>query len=437
MNCRVPKCLRSCRARPTTALPAGLWRLAVLSLLLAPAAGCATSAAEPTALPPPIVTASRPIVREVADFADFTGRIEAESSVDIRARVSGYLIKMPFVEGAEVKAGELLFEIDPRPYQAQVDEAKAQVAMKKATLKLAIADNSRAKLLGAKTVAAISQQDLETYQAKEDQARAELGAAEATLESNEINLGFTKITSPISGRISRYYLTIGNLANADSTLLTTVVSENPIYAYFDADELTLLTVQRRLMSSNVDQLKTKLFPVYMGLADEDGYPHKGYIDFANNVVTSSTGTITVRGVFQNPAAPTGRHLLKPGMFVRIRLPISQPHRAVLVSDQALGSDQGSKFLYVVGADSTIEYRAVKVGPLQEDGLRVISEGLKPDERVVVSGLQLVRPKMVVTVDEQPMPTTGGPHNPAASKQPASKQLPAEPKREPADEQKVH
>src|SRR5262249_36068060 len=160
-----------------------------------------------------------------------------------------------------------------------VDEAEAQVAMKKATLKLAIADNSRAKLLGAKSVAAISQQDLETYQAKEDQGRAELSAAGATLESNKINLGFTKITSPIAGRISRYYLTIGNLANADSTLLTTVVSEDPIYAYFDADELTLLTVQRRLMSSKVDQLKNKLFPVFMGLADEEGYPHEGYIDF--------------------------------------------------------------------------------------------------------------------------------------------------------------
>ncbi len=454
MNCRIPgQCPR---------------RLAAVFLLVALAAGCATSAAEPTALPPPIVTVSKPVVREVADFADFTGRIEAESSVDIRARVSGYLIKMPFVEGAEVKAGDLLFEIDPRPYQAQVDEAKAQVAMKKATLKLAIADNARAKQLGAKTVAAISQQDLETYQAKEDQGRAELAAAEATLESNEINLGFTKITSPIAGRISRYYLTIGNLANADSTLLTTVVSEDPIYAYFDADELTLLAVQRRLMSANVDQLRTKQFPVYMGLADEDGYPHKGYIDFANNVVTSSTGTITVRGVFKNPAAPTGRHLFKPGMFVRIRLPISPPHSALLVSERALGSDQGSKFLYVVGADNTIEYKAVKIGPLQDDGLRVISEGLKPDERVVVSGLQLVRPKMVVTVEEEPMPTTGGTTpkpsapkpsahssaganptapssaarapaepSPAASRRPVSNEPPVDSKREPAGEQKDH
>jgi len=263
----------------------------------------------------------------------------------------------------------------------------------------------RAKRLGAQGVAAISQQELETYQAHEDQAAAELMASKASLESAEINLKFTKVTSPIDGRISRYYLTIGNIVNADSTLLTTVVSEDPIDAYFDADEVTYLAVMRRLLVAPADALAAKTFPVYMGLADEEGFPHKGYVDFTNNVVTSSTGTITVRGVFSNPASPSGRRLLRPGMFVRIRLPISKPHPAILVSERAVSSDQGSKFLYVVDAQNTVEYRPVQTGPLQDDGLRVIEKGLKADDRVVVSGLQLVRPKMHVEVEEQPMEKT--------------------------------
>jgi multidrug efflux system membrane fusion protein len=379
------------------------WRLCLPLLLVGLAAGCATSAAEPAALPPPVVTVSRPIVREVADQVDFTGRTEARFSVDVRARVTGYLVKMPFVEGSEVKAGELLFEIDPRPYQAQVDKAKADVQLNEAKLKIAKADNVRAKRLGgSQGVAAISQQELETYQAHEDQAAAELEASKASLESAEINLKFTKVTSPIDGRISRYYLTIGNIVNADSTLLTTVVSEDPIDAYFDADEVTYLAVMRRLLKAPADALSQKTFPVFMGLADEEGYPHQGYIDFTNNVVTSSTGTITVRGVFPNPASPSGRRLLRPGMFVRIRLPISRPHSALLIVERAIGSDQGSKFVYIVDADSTVQYRAIKTGSLQDDGLRVIEEGLKPEDRVIIDGLQLVRPQMKVQVEEKPM-----------------------------------
>jgi membrane fusion protein, multidrug efflux system len=390
--------------RPAAARPAPVG-VPFLCLLLGIAAGCSTTAAEPAEPPPPLVTVSRPIVRDVTDQVDFTGRTEAEFSVDIRARVTGYLVKMPFVEGSDVKTGELLFEIDPRPYQAQVDKAKADVELNTAKLKLAKADKARAKRLIAQGVGAITEQEFETYQAKEDQSAAELDAAKASLESAEINLQFTKVTSPINGRVSRYYLTLGNLVNADSSLLTTVVSEDPIDAYFDADEMTYLAVTRRLLSAPADALKAKMVPVFMGLADEQGFPHEGYIDFTNNVVTSSTGTITVRGVFPNPASPTGRRLLRPGLFVRIRLPISKPHPALLVSEQAIGSDQGSKFLYVVGAGNTVEYRPVKTGPLQDDGLRVIESGLKADEKVVVVGLQLVRPKMHVDVQEQPMVAT--------------------------------
>ncbi len=166
----------------------------------------------------------------------------------------------------------------------------------------------------------------------------------------------------------------------------------------------MLTVVRRLMAQNVDGLKKKLFPVLLGLADENGYPHQGYIDFANNVVSASTGTITLRGVFSNPPGRVAnRRLLRPGMFVRIRLPISQPHQAVLVAEQAVGSDQGRKYLYVVNANNTVEYRPVETGALQEDGLAVIEKGLNAEERVIVSGLQLVRPGQTVKVDEEPMP----------------------------------
>jgi membrane fusion protein, multidrug efflux system len=437
MMCRIPNCSDRLRSTCRTNSVFPDWsRWAIFCILLAPAAGCSTSTAEPTALPPPVVTVSLPVVREVADRADFTGRIEAIAAVDIRPRVSGYITKMPFVEGAAVKTGELLFQIDPRPYQAQVDQAKATLAMKKATLKLAIADNGRAKILGAKGIGAITVQDLESYQAREDQARAEVEAAQASLESAEINLAFCQITAPISGRVSRYYLTIGNLVNADSTLLTTIVSEDPIYAYFDVDELTLLVVQRRLMDAPLNEIIKKQFPVYMGLADENGYPHKGFVDFTNNVVTSSTGTLTVRAVFPNPPSPTGRFLLKAGMFARIRLPISMPHQAVLVSDRALGSDQGAKFVYVVGADNVVHYQAVQVGALQDDGLRVVTEGLKPNERIVVDGLQLVRPKMTVTVDEQPMPTTGP--APGAARKPAvPKEPPADSTKDTQDETKGH
>jgi multidrug efflux system membrane fusion protein len=251
---------------------------------------------------------------------------------------------------------------------------------------------------------AISKQDLDKYQAAEEEAVAAVEASKANLEGYKINLEFTRVTSPIDGRVGRYNLTIGNLVNADTTLLTTVVSQDPIYVYYDVDELTLLRLMRRLMASNADPLPLKKFPVYMGLADEDGFPHVGYINFANNVVNASTGTITVRGVFENPATPSTRRLLKPGMFVRVRFPNGEPHSALLVSEKALGTDQGRKYLLVVNDKNIVEYRPVTTGPLQDDGLRVIESGLKVGERVIVSGLQFARPKAEVRIELQPMPT---------------------------------
>lgn len=338
----------------------------------------------------------KPVEREVVDYVDFTGRIQAPSSVDIRPRVTGYITKMPFKEGTEVEKGALLFEIDPRPYQAQLDKAQGDVVLNEARLKLAVADNVRAKKIHDLNAGAISKQDLDKYQAAEEEADAAVKASKASLESFRINLEFCQVTSPIAGRVSKYNLTLGNLANADSTLLTTVVSQDPMYVYFDVDELTLLELSRKIMKEARDPVQAETLPVLMGLGDEgQAYPHQGVLNFADNVVNASTGTLSVRGVFSNPPTPSRRRLLKPGMFVRVRLPTGRAHPAILVDEQALGSDQGRKYLLVVDQHNKVQYRPVTVGPLQDDGLRVIASGLEAGETVIVRGLQLVRPGMEV------------------------------------------
>jgi multidrug efflux system membrane fusion protein len=353
---------------------------------------------------PPEVSVSKPVERPVTEYVEFTGRTDAPVSVDIRPKVTGYLVKMPYREGAEVKKDAVLFEIDDRPYKADLDRAKGELERAKASLVKTQADLDIALNILKDNPAAISQQEVNKRQGARDEAAGQLKASEANVVKTQLNYEWCKVTSPIDGRVSRYYLTLGNLATQDSTVLTTVVSQDPTYAYFDVDENTMLYVTRLLLKSKEELLDLKKFPVLMGLADEPGYPHKGYIDFANNVVNSSTGTISVRGVFANPATPVGQRLLRPGMFVRIRLPLGKPRPALLVVDKALGTDQSQKYLLVVDEHNVVQYRRVKTGPLQEDGLRVIEEGLRPGELVIVSGLQLVRPRMEVKPVEEPMPT---------------------------------
>jgi multidrug efflux system membrane fusion protein len=240
-----------------------------------------------------------------------------------------------------------------------------------------------------------------------DEAKARIKATQSSLEIYKLNLSFTRVTSPIDGQVSRYYLTLGNLVNQDQTLLTTVVSLDPMYAYFDVDEPTLLRVRRAI---NQGKIKVPAngagLPVLMGLQGEAGFPHRGTVNFVNNVFNPSTGTMSYRGVFPNPKPAEGTRLLSPGMFVRIRLPIGQPHKALLVVDRALGSDQGLKFVYVLDKDNRAQYRRVRTGPLQPDGLRVIEEGLQPDDWVVVGGLQQIRPRMQLQVERTAMPTFG-------------------------------
>jgi membrane fusion protein, multidrug efflux system len=375
--------------------------------------GCGSRSAPVDSPQAQVVAVSLPIMREVRDYVDFTGRTEAPETVDIRARVTGYLDKISFREGMDVKKGDLLVSIDPRPFKAQYDAAVAQLDVRQAALKDRLAEYNRAKSLLPDN--AISGSDYDKAVAGYGEALASVAAGRADVEAAKLNLDFTQIASPIAGRISRAYVTMGNLVKPDETLLTTVVSQDPMYVYFDVDERTMLGVIRMVMPGKEDALQAKKVQVLMGVADEDGFPHTGFADFADNVVDSSTGTVAVRGVFSNLAGPSGVRLLRPGMFVRVRLPLGHPHKAVLVAERALGTDQGKKFLLTVDAQHTVQYRRVEVGPLQEDGLRVITAGLRPDERVIVSGLQLVRPKMSVQTEQVPMLTP--PADQAAPKPP--------------------
>lgn len=372
--------------------------------ILAMLTGCGQQPGGEPSAELPVVPVSRPVSRQVTEFVDYTGRTAAVNSVDIRPRVTGYLVKMPFKEGSEVKAGDLLFEIDPRPYQSLVDQAQAQVVLNQARLRLARANNLRARTVASREPGAFSQQELDTYQAQEIEADAAVKASQATLAVYTLNRSFCEVTSPIDGQVSRYYYTLGNLVNQDQTTLTTVVSLDPMYAYFDVDERTVLRIRKGINEGTIIVPKnTEEVPVYMALEGETDYPHRGTMNFINNQVNPNTGTITVRGVFANPKPAQGRRLLAPGMFARMRVPIGQPHQALLVVDRAIGSDQGVKFVYVLDGDNKVQYRRVTLGSLQEDGLRVV-EGIDADARVVVGALPQIRPNMVVEPEEVPMPT---------------------------------
>jgi multidrug efflux system membrane fusion protein len=419
--------------------------LTALFSVTAAASGCqGEPKPEVAANEAPAVPVSLPLQRYVTDFVDFTGRTDAVQSVDVRPRVTGYLVRIPYKEGSEVRAGDLLFEIDPRPYVAQLDQAQSQVTLNEASLKLARTTLERDRAVAILTPGGVAQQQLDEDRAAVEEAIARVKAAQASTEVYKLNLSFTKVTASIDGQISRYYLTLGNLVNQDQTLLTTVVSLDPMHAYFDMDEPTLLRIRKAINDGTIKRPPNGEFPVLMGLQGEEGFPHQGSINFFNNQVNPTTGSISVRGVFANPkplraeaaaavlglmtpgaampAAPQaaasaavavsgvsgvgGERLLSPGMFVRVRFPFGQPHEALLVIDRAIASDQGLKYVYVLDKENKAQYRRITTGPLQEDGLRVISEGLQPDDWVVVGGLQQVRPRMEVRPEQTAMPSLG-------------------------------
>ena len=376
-------------------------------------AGCSRGAAQPAAPPPPSVNVSRPVERAVTDYADFTGRIAAVESVEVRAHVWGYLDKVKFNEGALVKKGDVLFEIDPRPYQAVLNQAKAKVEQDKAQLTFDEAEYQRnLRLIVGR---AVSQSDLDKSEAARGVDIANVAADNAIVAARELDLEYTKVIAPVSGRVSRYNVTVGNLVQSGDqnggTLLTTIVSVDPIYAYFDVDERTVMRVRQLIREGKAKSARETEWPVSLALATEDGFPRQGMINFVDNQVNPKTGTLRVRGMFSNKD-----EALSPGFFARVRVPIGPPHPALLVSDRALDNDQGQKILYVVNDKNEIVSRPIRTGALHY-GLRVIEDGLKAGERVVVNGLQLVRPGITVEPKLVDMPTSGGSgHEPDARTQ---------------------
>jgi len=371
------------------------------------------------------VIVTTPIADSVVEYEDFTGRMDAYRTVDIRARVTGYVDEAPFVEGQRVQKDDVLFRIDPRIYRAQYEQAVADLGNRKAMAnKMEALYRRTMELVRTK---ASSIEDVENQKGDYEVARAAIAQTEARVRETKQNLDFCTVTAPMSGRISRRYPGIdpGNLVKADDTMLTTLVADDPVYAYFDVDERTYLDLVGETPSAAPSaRLKDKKIPVLMRLANAEEFTHVGHIDFLDNRLNGNTGTIRMRGVFANP-----RDTLKAGLFVRVRLPIGRPHRALMIPDEALQSDQGRKYVYVVkngtmkkddGTEQTgdfVEYRLVTIGQAIK-GLREIKEakrdpdgkiieGLEEGERVIISGMQRVRPKMPVRVTVQAPPKAPG------------------------------
>jgi RND family efflux transporter MFP subunit len=385
------------------------------ALVLGFCLGLAACTRAPSEAPAPALTSvmvSYPVERDVTDYADFTARTDAVDSVGVRARVWGYLDKVNFKEGTLVKKGDVLFEIDPRTYQAALNQAEGNLASMEARLKRLDADLGRAQQLVGK--GAMSREEYDRIAGDRGETAASIRALQAAVERAKLDLAFTKVTAPVSGRISRTLVTMGNLVQSGDqsggTLLTTIVSVDPMYAYFDVDEHTVLRVRQLVREGRADSPRDGVVPVWLGLANEDGHPHRGTIDFVDNQVNPRTGTMRLRGVF-----PNKDQVLAPGLFSRVRAPIGRPHKALLVSERALDTDQGQKILYVVNEKNEVASRPIRVGALH-DGLRAIEDGLRPGERVIVNGLQQVRPGVTVEPKLVDMPVAPAARGPAETAQ---------------------
>ncbi len=363
-------------------------------------AGCTRAPSETPAAPIP-VSVSHPVEREVTEYAEYTARTTAVDSVEVRAHVWGYLTKVNFKEGTLVTKGETLFELDPRPYQALLNQAKAKVAQDQAQLTFDEAEYQRNLNLVAK--GAVSRSDLDKSSAARGVDIANIAADRAVVASRQLDLDYTKVLAPVSGRASRYVVTIGNLIQSGDqnggTLLTTIVSVDPMYAGFDVDEGTVLRVRQLIREGKAKSARDVELPVRLSLANEDGFPHQGTINFVDNQVNPKTGTLRIRGVF-----PNKDEALAPGYFARVQVPIGFPHQALLVSDRALDTDQGQKIVYIVNDKNEVATRPVQLGALH-DGLREITDGLKGGEQVIVTGLQQVRPGLVVEPKLVEMPVS--------------------------------
>jgi RND family efflux transporter MFP subunit len=366
----------------------------VLSVALG---GCAR---KPPEAPGPVsVSVSNPVEREVTDFGEFTCRTAAPETVEVRARVWGYLDKVNFKEGAMVKKDEVLYVIDPRTYKFAFEQAKARVDLDDANYRRSEADYQR--IVEADKKNAVSRQELDSFRATRDAAAASMRADQAARETAKLNLEWTNVTAPISGRISRTLLTEGNFVQSGDqgggTVLTTIVSVDPMWAYVDIDEGTVLEVRKMIREGKAKSAREVDLPVALALANEEGFPHKGVVNFVDNQVNPKTGTLRLRGTF-----PNKDDVLSPGYFGRVRVPKGFPHKALLISDRAIDTDQGQRIVYVVDNDNKVAARPIKLGALH-DGLREITDGLNPSDRIIVIGVQQVRPGMTVEPKMVDMP----------------------------------
>lgn len=407
----------------------------MIALLCFSLLGCDQSESDTGEMPPPTVTVAQPVKKQIVEWDAYTGRMEAIEFVEIRARVSGYLQSLHFDEGQVVEADDLLFVIDPRPFQAELNgaeaaltqsesqleqararlaEAQAQQQQTDAQLQLADArlrrarmlqernvitdeerDQREAEFLQAKADVAASKAGIDSAQAAISTAEAAIESAKAGIETAELNLTYTRIRAPIKGRISRHYVTSGNLVNggtATSTLLTTITSVEPIYCTFDANEQQVLKYTRLAQSGKRESSRVAKNPVFLGLVDEEGFPHKGHMDFVDNRFDPNTASMRARCVF-----PNDDQVLLPGMFARIRIPGSSAYQAVLIPDSAIATDQSEQFVYVVEND-IVQRRGISTGPIV-DGLRVVRQGLTGEEKVIIEGLLQARPEIRVQTND--------------------------------------
>src|SRR5258707_65931 len=361
----------------------------IMAILAGISAGCSSSA-QPKAPAPAEVSVAEVICKQLGDSDEFTGRLEPVNSVEVRPRVSGYLQSVHFKEGAIVRQGDLLFQIDPRPFQAEVDRLKGELSQAKAQRSRAQSDFERAERLHNND--GMSAEEYDRRAAVRSEAEARIASTEAALRGAELNLEFTRVTAPITGRVGRAEITEGNLVEGGAAQirpLTTLVSLDPIYVYFDVDEQTYLKYARVTQTHATTSHEVR-GSALLGLADEDGFPHAGRISFVDNQVSTSTGTIRLRATF-----PNKNLALTPGLFARIRLQGGGTQSGCLAKDEAVVTDLNQKYVFVLGKNNTLTYRPVKLGPMAE-GLRVVRDGLHEGDLIVVSGLQRVRPGAAVT-----------------------------------------
>jgi multidrug efflux system membrane fusion protein len=343
----------------------------------------------------PAVTVAEVIHRPLREWQEFSGRLQAVNTVEIHPRVSGFIDRVAFTDGARVKKGQLLFQIDPRPFQAEVERLVAERTRSVSDLELAKANRARAeRLIGAH---AISREEYERQVAAEASAQGALGSIDASLQEARLNREFTEVRAPIDGHVSRAIITAGNLVTS-ANLLTTLVSDDPVYVYFDTDEQTYLRYAKAQHEARAHGGDSD---VYIGLVDEDGYPHSGKLDFIDNQVDATTGTIRARAALANP---DGRYT--PGLFARVRLIGGEDHDSVLIENRAIGTDLSKTYVLTLTKDNRIEYRLVELGP-EINGLRVVTQGLAPNDLIVVNGLQHVRPGQSVAPTRVAMSEVAG------------------------------